>query len=119
MIDVEEQCFFRKLAFELFESPLLPAIGQIFLGIQILGEKTLFVRNFEKVQHGDNHPHVRDEDRLCEFRSQLFVAFLQPRPEAHRGPVQSLRVQLVEVKTELQPLKELKSLQASERDRTQ
>ena len=67
--------------FEFFVNPFLPALGQEGLGVQVFGEKAVFVRNSQKIQHRDNHVQVADQHGLGEVLRKFLVPFRKPCPQ--------------------------------------
>src|SRR3982074_3491778 len=110
MVDVEEQNRFGIDSAEFIKGSLLPTLRELAAGIQILGKKSIFVRNFEEIEHCPDHVKMGYKDRLRYIGGELFV-FVEPRPKARSGLPKRFRVQLVHMKAKLHALIELKSLE--------
>ncbi len=100
MIQIKQHQHFRIFALEVLIGARLPALGQILLRVQILREKTFFVRHAEKIQHCRDHVHVRNQNGLRKVGGKLLVLLVQPLPEAGRGFAQTLGIHLRQMRAE-------------------
>ena len=92
----------------------LPALGQVLLRVEILGEEALLVRHAEKIQHRRDHVHVGNENGLREIGGELLILLVQTRPEAGRGLAQTLGVHFGQMGARLETFVKLIGLQFSD-----
>src|SRR5207245_9881275 len=64
MVDIESQNRVRENPAKFFEYARFPAFRKMLLHILIFGEKSVLVRDAQKIEHGDDHVQVRNQDDL-------------------------------------------------------
>ncbi len=107
MIDVEKQQGFGVIGLEFLKGASLPAFGEILRGFNLFFEEAALVGNFEKIEHGDNHLHVGDEDGLCQIGGEFGILRGEPLPEAGHGVAQIFGIELSQMRTNLEAFVDL------------
>ena len=96
---------------KLLPGALLPALFKVSGDLRILGEKSVFVRNAQVIEHRLDQIQMRHQDRLRQIGGEFVIVLAQARPHPRSGLAQRLRIQLVHVQPGLQPVEELIRLQ--------
>lgn len=96
---------------ELIVDPLLPAFGQLSARVQILGKKTIFMRDALKIEHSLDHVEMRHQHRLCNVGGKFLVMLGNARKKAWSRLAQALPIELIQVKAQFNALVKLESLQ--------
>src|SRR5262249_1004119 len=97
----------------LIPNVLLPSFLQISGDLGVLGEKTVFMRDAEMIQHGLDHLEMGYQNRLGSIRGKVVIALIKARPDPRRRLPKGLRIQLSQVQTRLEPVVELISLETT------
>ena len=92
---------------ERVENALLPALGEVFLRVEVLGEKAVLMRDADQVQHVDNHVEVRYQYNLRNIRRELLIVVRDPCPKPGRCLAKRFRVELAQMEAQLHAFVEL------------
>src|SRR5438270_7360601 len=107
MVHIKNKQGFRIYAPEFIEYPLLPALAEIELGVHILSEEAILVRNAEKIEDGGDHIEVGNQDGLRHVLGEIDIRHRDASPEFGDGFTQHLGVDLLEMRADLEPLVDL------------
>jgi hypothetical protein len=100
----------------LFEDAILPTVREMGLGIHVLGEKAVLMRNAEEIQDCGNEIEMGDQNRLGKVAPELLVSASGPVPKLRDGFPKSFRVQLVKVSPNLKSFIYLEGSELADRN---
>lgn len=101
---------------ELIVDALLPSVGKLIGRIQVLGKKSILVRDTEQIEYIGNHLEVRDQHDLRDIGGKFFVVFDNARPEPRGRLTKSFRIQFRQMEAQLDALIQLKGFQLTDRN---
>ena len=93
-----------------------PAIGEIRLGLHVLGKEATLMGHTHEIQHGRDHVQMRNQDSLRQILGEILVPRRNALPELRHSLAQALRVDFSQVRANLEALVDLVSFQLADGD---